>query len=159
AEVYARDLIGAICKAEPGLEIIAYVGPEAVESLAAEPWAEGVRMVSSPVRSRSKPRRVASELTWLPVKARRDGVDLLHSLGTTAPPFLGGASVVTVLDLIYHHYPDTFPRASWLGLRIVVPAGARRADRVIAISESGKNDVVETLRLDRTKVDVVYLGF
>jgi glycosyltransferase involved in cell wall biosynthesis len=159
SEVYARNLVGAICESEPGLEIIAYVGPEAVESLAAEPWADGVRIVSSPVRSRSKPRRVASELTWLPVRARRDGVDLLHSLGTTAPPVLRGASVVTVLDLIYHHYPDTFPQASRLGLRVVVPAGARRADRVISISEAGKRDVVETLRLDPAKIDVVYLGF
>jgi glycosyltransferase involved in cell wall biosynthesis len=117
-----------------------------------------VRIVQSPVRSRSKPRRVAAELTWLPARARRDQVDVLHSLGTTAPPVLRSASVVTVLDLIYHHYPQTFPPASQLGLRLIVPAGARRAERVIAISEAGRRDVVKTLRIDPAKIDVVYLG-
>jgi glycosyltransferase involved in cell wall biosynthesis len=158
SEIYARSLVAAIRAAEPELELVVYAGPEAVRSLAEEPWADGVKIVQSPVRSRSKPRRVAAELTWLPVRARRDQVDVLHSLGTTAPPVLRNASVVTVLDLIYHHYPQTFPLASRLGLRLVVPVGVRRAERVIAISEAGRRDVLKTLRIDPAKIDVVYLG-
>jgi glycosyltransferase involved in cell wall biosynthesis len=159
SEVYARNLVGAIRALEPQLEIVAYAGPEAVESLAAESWAHGMELVRSPVRSRAKPLRVGAELSWLPVRARRDGIDLLHSLGTTSPPVVGAASVVTVLDLIYRHYPETFPRASRLGLALVVPAGARRAERVIAISEAGRRDIVETLGLDPARIDVVHLGF
>jgi glycosyltransferase involved in cell wall biosynthesis len=67
--------------------------------------------------------------------------------------------VVTVLDLIYHHFPDTFPLASRLGLRAVVPLGARRADRVIAISAAARDDIVATLGLPPGKVEVVHLGF
>ena len=68
-------------------------------------------------------------------------------------------SVVSVLDVIYHHFPETFPPASRVGLRLVVPAGARRADRVIAISAAGKREVASTLRLDPAMIDVVHLGF
>jgi glycosyltransferase involved in cell wall biosynthesis len=135
------------------------VAPEALDSLSSEPWARAATFVTSPLRSASKPRRVAAEMTWLPLRLRRDRVDLLHSLGTTTPPLCPVPSVVTVLDLIYHHFPETFPRASGLGLRALVPAGARRADRVIAISHAGKRDLVETLGLDPGKVDVVHLGF
>jgi glycosyltransferase involved in cell wall biosynthesis len=113
----------------------------------------------SPAPSRSKPLRVAAELTWLPGRARRDRLELLHSLGTTSPVVSPVPSVVSVLDVIYHHFPETFPAASRWGLRLVVPAGARRARRVIAISEAGKRDLVETLRLPPGKVDVVHLGF
>jgi glycosyltransferase involved in cell wall biosynthesis len=141
------------------MELVAYVAPEAVESLRREPWSQGVRFVVSPVRSRVKPLRVAAEMTWLPARLRRDGVDLLHSLGTTTPIFCPVSSVVSVLDVIYHHFPETFPFASRLGLRAVVPAGARRADRVIAISHAGKRDIVETLGIDPGKIDVVHLGF
>ena len=158
SEIYARNLLAALRAVVPDLEIVAYAGPEAIESLRTEPWANGMELVGAPVKSRSKPLRVGGELTWLPLRARRDGVDVLHSLGTTSPPICPAASVVTVLDLIYRHYPETFPRASRFGLRVVVPAGARRADRVIAISEAGKRDIVETLRLDPEKIDVVYLG-
>jgi len=158
SEIYARNLLAALRAVVPDLEIVAYAGPEAIESLRTEPWANGMELVGAPVKSRSKPLRVGCELTWLPLRARRDSVDVLHSLGTTSPPICPAASVVTVLDLIYRHYPETFPRASRFGLRVVVPAGARRADRVIAISEAGKRDLVDTLRLDPEKVDVVYLG-
>src|SRR6185436_4670295 len=111
------------------------------------------------VQSRSKPLRVGSELTWLPMRAKRDRVQLLHSVGTTAPPLCSVPSVVTVHDLIYLHFPETFPAASRLGLRLLVPAGARRADRVIAISEATKRDLVETLGLAPAHIEVVHNGF
>ena len=159
SEIYARNLLRAMRRRVPELEYVAYIGREAFDSLAAEPWADRTRFVVSPVPSRNKPLRVAAELTWLPLRARRDGVGLLHSFGTTSPPFCPVPSVVTVLDVIYHHFRDTFPAPSRLGLRVVVPVGARRARRVIAISEAGKRDIVETLRLSPERVDVVHLGF
>ncbi len=159
SEIYARNLLRALHELQPQLELVAYVAPEALDSLSREPWAPAATFVPAPVRSSSKPLRVALELTWLPARLRRDRVDLLHSLGTTTPLLCPVPSVVTVLDLIYHHFPETFPRASRLGLRALVPAGARRADRVIAISHDGKRDLVQTLGLDPAKVDAVHLGF
>ena len=67
---------------------------------------------------------------------------------------------MTVLDLIYHHFPETFPRASRLGLRALVPAGARRADRVIAISDATASATSWRRSASTpTKVDAVHLGF
>ncbi len=159
SEVYARNLLCAIHRYRPQLELVAYVGREALESLGAEPWADRTRFVVSPAPSRNKPFRVAAELTWLPARARRDRVELLHSLGTTSPIVCPVPSVVSVLDVIYHHFPETFPAASRLGLRLVVPAGARRARRVIAISHAGKRDLADTLRLEPSRIEVVHLGF
>ena len=158
-ETVARETLAALRRVAPDLEAVVYVAPEARESFEAEPWAAGWRFVASPVPSRVKPLRLASELTWLPARLRRDGVGLLHSLGTTTPPFCPVPSVVTVNDVIYHHYPETFPTAARLGLELLVPAGARRADRVVALSEAGRRDVAETLRIAPDKIDVVYCGF
>ncbi|MEA2426369.1 MAG: hypothetical protein QOH13_2779 [Thermoleophilaceae bacterium] len=159
SETAARESLAALRRVAPGLDAVLYVGREARESIEAEPWAAGWRVVESPAPSRSKPLRLAAELTWLPMRVRRDGIDLLHSMGTTTPPLCPVPSVVSVLDLIYHHYPETFPRAARLGLELLVPLGARRADRVIAISEAGKRDLVKTLGLPAAKVDAVLLGF
>ena len=90
---------------------------------------------------------------------RRDRLELLHSLGTTSPPWCPVPSVVTVLDVIYHHFPETFPRAAQLGLRLVVPAGAKRADKVLAISEAGKRETAETLKIDPDHIEAIHLGF
>jgi glycosyltransferase involved in cell wall biosynthesis len=115
--------------------------------------------VVSPAPSRNKPARVAAELTWLPWRARRDRIELIHSLGTTSPPWSPVPSVVTVLDVIYHHFPETFPRAAQLGLRLVVPAGAKRAQRVLAISEAGRRETAETLKIDPDRIQAIHLGF
>jgi glycosyltransferase involved in cell wall biosynthesis len=64
-----------------------------------------------------------------------------------------------VLDVIYHHFPETFPRAAQLGLRAVVPAGAKRAARVLAISEAGKRETAETLGIDPDRITAIHLGF
>jgi glycosyltransferase involved in cell wall biosynthesis len=106
-----------------------------------------------------KPARAAAELTLLPLAAARERVDLLHSLGTTSPLVTGRPSVVTILDLIYEHFPAAFPPAARLGLKALVGPGARRADRVIAISAAVKQDVVDRLRVPADRVDVVHLGF
>lgn len=159
SEVYARRLLDALRSIRPDLELVVYADSKVVEVLRLERWADVVKFVSSPTSSRSKALRIAAELTWLPARLRRDGIDILHSLGTTAPPLCPVPSVVTVLDLIYQHFPETFPRASRLGLRLVVPLAARRAQRVIALSQAGKEDLVATLGIDPARVDVVHLGF
>jgi glycosyltransferase involved in cell wall biosynthesis len=159
SEIYARRLVAALAAERPDVRFTAFAGREAAPSLRDEGWPPNAGVHELPVKAAAKPVRAAAELTLLPAAAARAGVDLLHSLGTTSPPVTRGASVVTVLDLIYEHYPDTFPAAARLGLKALVGPGARAATRVIAISEAVKRDVVERLRVPADRVDVVYLGF
>ena len=159
SEVYARSLLRETARLEPGLEMVVYCGREAVDSLRAEPFGARSEFHVSPAPSQNKPARVAAELTWLPWRARRDRLELLHSMGTTSPPLCPVPSVVTVLDVIYHHYPETFARMAQLGLRLVVPAGARRASKVVAISEAGKREVSATLGIDPGRIEAIHLGF
>lgn len=159
SEVYARELVGALGRARPELELVAFTNREGAPSLAHAGWPANVRIVRMPVRGASKPARVATELARLPLAARRHRVELLHSLGTTGPIAVPGIPhVLSILDLIYDHYPDTFPLAARLGLRAVVGPAARRADRVVTISEAVKRDVVGRLRVPPERVDAVLLG-
>lgn len=158
SEIYARRLVDALARERPRTRFTAFCGVEAAPSLRAEGWPENVRVHALPVRARAKPARIAAEIGLLPLAAARAGVELLHSLGTTCPPVAGRPSVVSILDLIYEAYPETFPRASRLGLRALVGPAARRADRVITISHAVKRDVVARLRVPAERVDVVHLG-
>ncbi|AQG81686.1 glycosyltransferase family 4 protein [Spirosoma montaniterrae] len=67
--------------------------------------------------------------------------------------------VVTFLDMIHEKFSSRFPELAQdkmviEGKRLL----ARRANRLIAISESTKRDVVELLDVDPAKIDVVHLG-
>jgi glycosyltransferase involved in cell wall biosynthesis len=159
SEVYARQLTRAMAARRPDVEFVLFCGHEAADALGASPWPENVAIWRLPFSAANKPLRVGVELALLPPAAHRARVDLLHSLGTTAPLLAGLPSVVTILDLIYEHFPMAFPRAALLGLKALVGPGARRADRVIAISHAVKEDVVERLGVAADRVDVVHLGF
>lgn len=159
SEIYARRLIDAVARERPGLELLVYCGREAAPALAAEGWPANVRIRPLAVRAAIKPLRALAETTLLPLVAARDGVALLHSLGTTSPPVTRVPAIATVLDLIYEHFPETFPAPARAGLRALVGPGARRARRVITISHAVERDVVERLRVPADRVRVVYPGF
>jgi len=102
--------------------------------------------------------RILWEQLVQPVVLHRAGVDLLHAMAFAGPLATTCPFVVTVYDLSFLHYPDTFrPWNRWYLSRFTA-LSARRARRVIAISESTKRDVVHLLGVPEDRVDVIYCG-
>lgn len=67
--------------------------------------------------------------------------------------------VVTFLDMIQEKFAVLFPEFDDGGVTVrQKQLLAERANRIIAISESTKNDIVELLHIDSAKIDVIYLG-
>jgi glycosyltransferase involved in cell wall biosynthesis len=157
-EVAARELIPAlVAEAPPGTHFTAFVNREAAAANDG-PWGELLPAVTVPVNARNRVQWVLGEQTLLPLLAARAGVDLLHSLASTAPVWGRFCRVVTVHDLIYARFPDAHAGIRDKGMRVLVPAGVRRSDRVIADSHSTREDLVELLGVARERVDVVPLG-
>jgi glycosyltransferase involved in cell wall biosynthesis len=156
-EVVARELIPALLTQAPGVSFTAFVNREAAAA-ADGPWGELLPAVTVPVNARSRPQWVLGEQTLLPVLARRERVDLLHSLANTAPAWGGFRRVLTVHDLIYARFPETHAGVRALALRLLVPLAVRRSQRVMADSVSTRRDLVELLGASEEKIDVVELG-
>jgi glycosyltransferase involved in cell wall biosynthesis len=156
-EVVARELIPALLSAAPpGTRFTAFVNREA--QAAGGPWTELLPSVTVPVSARSRAQWVLGEQTMLPRMAARAGVELLHSLASTAPAHGPFRRVVTVHDLIYARYPEAHSGWREKGMRVLVPLAARRSDRVIADSNSTRADLIELLGLSAERIDVVPLG-
>lgn len=155
-EVYARELIPALREAAPGVRLTAFMNREAA-SLGG-PWDGLARTVTVPVQARSRAQWVLGEQLLLPRLAAREGVELLHSLASTAPGRGSFRRVVTVHDLIYARFPETHAGLRAQGMRALVPLAARRSDRVIADSQSTRDDLVELLHVPAERIDVVPLG-
>ena len=80
-------------------------------------------------------------------------------MGSTAPLCGPFTRVVTVHDLIYARFPEAHPGIRDRGMRVLVPGRARGArDRVIADSQSTRDDLVSLLGLPPGSIDVVPLG-
>ncbi len=156
-EVAARELIPALLgEAPPGTRFTAFINREA--AAAGGPWGELLPAVTVPVNARNRVEWVLGEQTLLPVLAARAGADLVHSLASTAPLWGRGRRVVTVHDLIYARYPDAHSGIREHGMRVLVPWAVRRSDRVIADSQSTRDDLIELLGVRPERIDVVPLG-
>lgn len=92
---------------------------------------------------------------------RRDGVRLFHGLSNELPYGLAGRgirSVVTIHDLIFRILPGCYkPVDRWI-YTWKFRSACRRADRIVAVSECTKRDIVRLFGIDPAKIEVIYQG-
>ncbi len=98
--------------------------------------------------------------TWgLPGCLERDGVELFHGLSNELPVGLSGkdmASVVTIHDVAFKTFPDMY---HWLDRAIYDRKwsyACRHADRIIAISECTKRDIIRFYGVPEERISVLY---
>lgn len=90
---------------------------------------------------------------------RRDGVGLYHGLTGELPRGIrrtGIKTVVTIHDLIFLRHPEYY---KWIDTKIYAwkfRNACREADRIIAISECTKRDIMEFGGVDEDRIDVIY---
>jgi glycosyltransferase involved in cell wall biosynthesis len=151
-EIAARELVPALAAAAPGTRFTAFVGRDAADVDL------GVDRTVLPVRASNRADWVRGEQLALPRAATRTGCHLVHSLASTGPAGGHFRRITTVHDLNYRVVPEAHFGARALGMRVLVPLAVRRSHRVIAVSESTKQDLVRLLKADPDRVDVVPNG-
>ena len=71
----------------------------------------------------------------------------------------GSKLIVTMHDLSFERYPETFSWKRRLWHMFINPKRiCQQADRIIAVSESTKNDIVKTYGIDETRIRIIYSG-
>lgn len=106
------------------------------------------------LRARSQVARMAFRLPRL---LRRLRPELAH-FNYVIPPGYRGRSVVTVHDLSFELHPELMPLRDRLLFRTLVPRSVVRADRVLAVSEWTKRDLVERYGIAEEKIVVTPNG-
>jgi len=156
-ETYARELVPALLERSPELELVAFVNRDAGPRLAGE-LGGGVRAVVVPVSARSRLQWAVGELALVSLAARRARVELLHSMANFAPAWGPFRRVVTIHDLQYRAVPDLLSWPMRTGTSALVSLAARRADRIVAVSAAGREEIVAGLGVERERIDVVPNG-
>lgn len=96
---------------------------------------------------------------WMAKDLQRDSIDLFHGLSNQLPKNIEkftGKSVVTIHDLIFLRYPELYKKADRIIDTRKFSHAAKMADRVIAVSQQTKNDLVDFLQIPADKISVVY---
>jgi len=92
---------------------------------------------------------------------KKDGVNLYHGLSGEIPSGLkrrGISSIVTVHDLIFFSHPHYYSFFDRIIYSRKSKHAAKNADKIIAISEQTKRDIIKFLNVEDSKIEVVYQG-
>lgn len=90
-----------------------------------------------------------------------DGIELYHGLSNELPLNIrkaGCRSVVTIHDIIFLHYPKYYKYFDRKIYNYKFRHACENADRIIAVSEFTKRDIMHYYGIGGTKIDVVYQG-
>lgn len=97
--------------------------------------------------------------SWVKKDLKRLGIDLYHGLSHEIPlgmQHTGIPSVVTIHDLIFERYPKQFNAVDVRIYRKKFSYACEHANRVIAISEQTKADIMHFYGTPADKIDVCY---
>ncbi|HYX09650.1 MAG TPA: glycosyltransferase family 1 protein [Bacteroidales bacterium] len=92
---------------------------------------------------------------------KKDKIDVYHGLSNELPGRLRNTKmgkVVTIHDLIFFRYPEYYKSIDRQIYARKTLYSCNIADKVIAVSEQTKRDVVEFLEIAPEKIEVVYQG-
>jgi glycosyltransferase involved in cell wall biosynthesis len=93
----------------------------------------------------------------LPLQLENEHPDVVHFPNFNVPLLQRTPLVLTLSDLIYYIYPQACP--SWIGhqyARFMIRAAAKKASRIITLSEHSKRDLIRHLGCPPEKIAVVY---
>jgi glycosyltransferase involved in cell wall biosynthesis len=92
---------------------------------------------------------------------KKNTISIFHGLSNELPAGIrrtGIKTVVSVHDLIFLRYPQYYNLIDRLIYRIKFKQACRKADRIIAVSECTKRDVISFFNVPEEKIKVVYQG-
>jgi len=90
-----------------------------------------------------------------------DGIEVYHGLSGEIPKRIqsrGIKTVVTIHDLIFVRYPELYKPIDRKIYFKKFKYAAETADKIIAISEQTKDDIISFLKVDPAKIEVIYQG-
>ncbi|MCT4582902.1 MAG: glycosyltransferase family 4 protein [Flavobacteriales bacterium] len=89
----------------------------------------------------------------------KDGIDIFHGLSNEIPRRKKKSNVkhlVTIHDLIFKRFPNTYKKIDRNVYNTKFKYAAQNADKVIAISQQTKQDIIDFYKVDSSKIEVIY---
>ncbi len=153
---YSRSLIGQLAKKFPTNQYFIYT-PKLKEPIVNTP------LFSLPNVHLIEPEKGKSKTLWRSFGIKRqllkDKIDLFHGLSHEIPAGLKKAkikSIVTIHDLIFIRHPQYYKWIDRIIYKFKSHYACEKADRIIAISEKTKTDIVELYKINPSKIEVIY---
>lgn len=156
---YIRYLLTEIAKRPDQHEYTVFVnGRDVVERLEASAAHPQIRYISAPWSESQPATRIIWEQFTLPALIRQKQLAVFHSPVNVLPERLPRhcAGVVTLHDLAFLRFPEVLTRSKRVYHQIFTVRSIHKATKVIAVSESTRQDAVKLVGVPAERVETVY---
>jgi glycosyltransferase involved in cell wall biosynthesis len=101
-----------------------------------------------------------------PKLLQKENLDLMHFPYFSIPIFYNKPFVVTIHDLILHHFATgeattkskLIYKGKLLSYKFIIKTAAQKAEKIIAVSQATKHEIVDHLHVPAEKIEVSYEG-
>ncbi len=147
---YIRNLLKQLARIDQVTEYVLLCRPS--DTAVVNELGVNFRAVAETARNYS-----LGEQIRIPLALRREDADLFHAPHYVLPPLTQCRSVVTIHDVIHLLFPQYLPgRLAYAYARASLWAAAKRADRILTVSETSKNDILRRFKVPAEKITVIY---
>ena len=156
-EQYLANLVSALSDIDKQNQYYIFVCPQNKEKF--DLTRPNIKMIECAVDNRYKIRRILFEQFCLPRLLKAYQIDIYHGPNNTLPLWLPCPAVVTIQFMINFISPTQFkPFYKRWYFNLLMKRSVRKADTVIAVSESLAKEINGLLGVDFKKIRVVHHG-
>ena len=84
--------------------------------------------------------------------------DITHFFNFIVPPYVKGKVISCIHDISFLLYPETMDAVTLQRIRKNIVRSVECSDKIITISQNTKKDLIETLKVPREKIEIIYPG-
>jgi glycosyltransferase involved in cell wall biosynthesis len=156
---YVRNLVKNLAEIDAKNDYVLFVSPQFDNRIFKDK--KNWRVVRTDIRWHS-----LNEQLRFPNIINKENLDLMHFPYFSVPIFYRRPFIVTIHDLILHHFAtgEATTRSQWLyflklqAYKFVMQISAQKAKKIITVSYSTKEEIVKHLKISPKKISVTYEG-
>ena len=147
---YLRNILMELSRLDRDTEYVVLCRPDDMGS--GDVLGQNFRMVPE-----TAPTYSVAEQFKIPLSLAREGVRLVHEPHYVLPPLIRCRSVVTIHDCIHLMFPQYLPnRLAYVYARGSMWSAARKANKILTVSDASKRDILRFFNVAPEKVVVIH---
>lgn len=159
---YSRYIVDILCQFGPENEFVLYA-PKKRENKRLDKLTKQYQQLQLSYPTTSSWKKFSSlwRVWGVTRQLEKEKIDIFHGLSNELPLNIHQSevkSIVTIHDLIFLRYPQYYHSIDRKIYTYKFRKACENADKIIAISECTKRDIIEFFRIPADKIEVVYQG-
>lgn len=159
---YSRYIVDILCQFGPENEFVLYA-PKKRENKRLDKLTKQYQQLQLSYPTTSSWKKLSSlwRVWGVTRQLEKEKIDIFHGLSNELPLNIHQSevkSIVTIHDLIFLRYPQYYHSIDRKIYTYKFRKACENADKIIAISECTKRDIIEFFRIPADKIEVVYQG-